>query len=302
MFKFSKEQKVLDIYGVKIGGQPGQIPTVMVGSIFYFKHKIVKNDKTGEFDEAEAEKLLRAEEEMSHKTGNSRIVDVCASSPQAFEKPIDFVAKTIDGPFSLDGITEEVRIAGVKYAREAGLSKRVVYNSIQPTATKAELSAIKNAGIKSAILLALNTRNPTVLGRVQVLEGLLPLAHEAGIDNILVDAANIDIPDPGPVSKAVYLIKEKYGLPAGAGTHNAVNMWRKRRKIEPDQLIIANTVANIFPIIMGANFSLYGPIENAQEAYFYCGLADAYVAHSMRQEYKTEPLTREHPMYKIFRG
>jgi tetrahydromethanopterin S-methyltransferase subunit H len=302
MFKFEKEQKVFDISGVKIGGQPGQRPTVMIGSIFYFKHKIMKNEKTGEFDEAAAEDLLRREQEISSKTGNPRIVDVCASTPQSFEKPIDFVAKTIDGPFMLDGITDEVRIAGLKYIEEVGLSSRVVYNSITTMATQAEIEAIKEARVKSSLLLTLNTKNPTVLGRMQTLPELLPLAQKAGLENILVDTANIDIPDPGPVSKTVYLVKEKYGLPAGAGTHNAVNMWKKRRKLEAEQLLMASTVANILPVIMGADFTLYGPIESAQEAYFYCGLADAFVAHSMRQEYKIEPSSREHPMYRIFRG
>jgi tetrahydromethanopterin S-methyltransferase subunit H len=302
LFKFEKEQKVFDISGVKIGGQPGQHPTVMIGSIFYFKHKIVKNERTGEFDELAAEDLLRREQEISSKTGNPRIVDVCASTPQSFDKPIDFVAKTIDGPFSVDGITDEVRIAGLKYVKEVGLSNRVVYNSITPMATQAEIEAIKEAGVKSSLILALNTKNPTVLGRMQALSELLPLAQKAGVENTLVDTANLDIPDPGPVGKAVYLVKEKYGLPAGAGTHNAINMWRKRRKLEAEQLLMASTVANTLPVIMGADFTLYGPIESAQEAYFYCGLADAFVAHSMRQEYKIEPSSREHPMYKIFRG
>jgi tetrahydromethanopterin S-methyltransferase subunit H len=42
----------------------------MVGSIFYFKHKILKDEKTGEFDRPAAEKVLREEEEISRKTGN----------------------------------------------------------------------------------------------------------------------------------------------------------------------------------------------------------------------------------------
>lgn len=302
MFKFDKEQKIFDISGVKIGGQPGQLPTVMIGSIFYFKQKILKNDKTGEFDKEQAEYLLRKEDEISKKTGNPRIVDVCASSAEAFPRIIDFVAETIDGPFTLDGITDGVRIAGAKYAGELGLSKRVVYNSISPNFTEDEITAIKEAKIKSAILLALNTKNPTVTGRIQALDGLLPIAQRAGIQNILVDTTNIDIPDPGPVSKAIYLVKEKYGLPAGAGTHNAVSMWKNRRKLEPKQILIASSVANVFPIVMGANFMLYGPIEGAPDAYFYCGLADAYISHSMRYEFKIQPMSREHPVYKIFRG
>jgi tetrahydromethanopterin S-methyltransferase subunit H len=302
VFKFEKEQKVFDISGVKIGGQPGQRPTVMIGSIFYFKHKIMKSEETGDFDQAAAETLLKKEQEMTIKTGNPRIVDICASTPQSFGKLIDFVAKTIDGPFTLDGITDEVRIAGLKYVKDVGLSDRVVYNCINPMATQAEIEAIKEAEVKSSLLLTLNTRNPTVSGRMQALTELLSLAQKAGVENTLIDAANIDIPDPGPVSKTIYLVKEKYGLPAGAGTHNAISMWRKKRKLEHEQALMANTVANILPIVMGADFTLYGPIESAPEAYFYCGLTNAYIAQSMRQEYKSEPSSREHPMYKIFKG
>ena len=34
MFSFTKEQKIFDICGVKIGGQPGKIPTVLFGGFF----------------------------------------------------------------------------------------------------------------------------------------------------------------------------------------------------------------------------------------------------------------------------
>mgnify|MGYP000436244217 CR=1 FL=1 len=35
MFRFRKEQMVFDIAGVKVGGDVGENPTVMIGSIFY---------------------------------------------------------------------------------------------------------------------------------------------------------------------------------------------------------------------------------------------------------------------------
>jgi len=89
-------------------------------------------------------------------------------------------------------------------------------------------------------------------------------------------------------------------LPAGAGTHNAVDMWRKRRKISPTIYALASTVANTIPIVLGANFLLYGPIESAPIAYFYCALANAYVAYSALQEFGTKPLAKAHPLYKIF--
>lgn len=300
MFRFEKEQKTFEISGVKIGGQPGELPTVMIGSIFYHGQKIMRNEVTGEFDREAAARVLEKEQTVSASTGNPRIVDVCASWPQAFEKLIDFVADTIDGPFTLDGSTECVRMSGAKYVGETGLSGRVVYNSISPDIKEDELNAIRDAKIKSAILLTINTRMPTISGRVQTIPELLSKAHEAGIENTLVDTTTLDIPDPGPVGKTVYLVKEMYGLPAGAGTHNAINIWHKKRKLEKSQHSLASSIANVLPIAMGADFALYGPIEASSEAYFSCALADAYVAYSIRQEFGSRPLTKEHPLFRIF--
>lgn len=301
MFKFEREQKIFDIANVKVGGQPGQLPTVLIGSIFYHKHKIVKDERKGEFDKEKAQELLKKEEEMSDRTGNPRIVDVCCSWPEAFEKFLEFAANHINGPFAVDGATAEVRIAGAKYVKEVGLSERVVYNSITPHVKEEEISAIKEAKIKSAILLTLNTKNPTISGRLQVLDELLAIAQKAGVENTLVDTTVLDLPDPGPVSRAIYLVKEKYGLPAGAGTHNAVERWNSRRKLDATEYLLASSIANVFPITAGANFILYGPVENAPSAYFYCGLADAYVAYSASQEFRTRPLVKDHPLFKMFK-
>jgi tetrahydromethanopterin S-methyltransferase subunit H len=301
LFKFAAEQKIFDVAGIKVGGQPGQLPTVMIGSLFYYKDEIVIDQKSGDFDKKRAEKLLRAEEEMSLKTGNPRIVDVCASWPSAFEKFIDFVANTIDGPFAIDGTTADVRIAGANYVGETGLSERVVYNSITPEVKDTEISAIRDARIKSAILLLLNSTNPTINGRLSVLEAIVEKANEAGISNVLIDTTVLDVPDPGPAGKAVYLVKERYGYPAGCGAHNAIDMWHKRKKLSPETYLTSSVVANTLPILMGANFMLYGPIKNAAKIYIPVALADAYVSYSMRQEFGMKPLTTNHPLFKIFK-
>jgi tetrahydromethanopterin S-methyltransferase subunit H len=301
MFKFEKEQKVFDISGITIGGQPGQHPTVMIGSIFYHGHKIVTDEKKGEFNQEKAVKLLEKEKEIGEKTGNPRIVDVCCSWPQAFNKFIEFIADTIDGPFTIDGTTAEVRMAGAKYISEVGLSDRIIYNSISPEIKEDEIAMIKDAKIKSAILLTFNRENPTILGKLEVLDTLLNSAQKAEIENILVDVAVLDLPDPGPIGKAAYLVKERYGLPVGAGTHNAVARWKERGTLESEQYQLACSVANVFPLAMGADFMLYGPVRDASIAYFYTALADAYVAFSMIQEFRLRP-KEGHPLYKIFKG
>ena len=302
VFKFEIEQEVYEIAGVKVGGQPGQLPTVMIGSIFYDGHAVVKDEKTGEFDIERAQELLKMEEEVSDRTGNPRIVDVCCSWPNAFEKYIDFVADNIEGPFAIDGTTAQVKMAGARYALEVGLSDRVVYNSIMPHAKEEEISAIKETKIDSAILLALNTRNPTIHGRLQVIEELMSKTQDARIKKPLIDTTVLDIPDIGPISKTIYLAKKKHGIPAGAGAHNAVARWVEKCEVDSIQNLHANIVANVFPIVLGADFLLYGPIENAPNAYFHCSLADAYIAYSMKQEFRMRPLTTDHPLLKIFRS
>ena len=55
MFKFETEQKVCEVGGVKFGGQPGEYPTVLIGSIFYAKQRMVKDSMKGDFDKKQAE-------------------------------------------------------------------------------------------------------------------------------------------------------------------------------------------------------------------------------------------------------
>ena len=307
MFKFDREQKIFEIGGVKLGGQPGQLPTVVIGSIFYHGHRIVEDEKEGIFDREGAKALLKRDEELSELTGNPRMIDVVGSWPRAIEKYIDFVADLTDSPFLIDGATAEVRIAGLKHVSEVGLTDRAIYNTISFGVKPEEVDAIRDAGLKSAVVLALNPRNPTIEGRMEILrgtggaKGLLEIAEEAGIEKTLVDVSVFDAPDPGAAAKAICSVKKELGLPAGCGAHNAMDMWVSRKRLDPMTYTISNAVAQTTPILMGADFALYGPIDRAPQVYPAIALADAYVAYSMRQEFKIGPFTKEHPLFKIFR-
>ena len=306
MFKFEKEQEIFEIGNVKVGGQPGLLPTVMVGSIFYLGDKIVTDRREGRFDKREALRVLEAEREASLGTGNPRIIDINGESGDTLVRYIDFVAEETEAPFMIDGVGAEARITASKHVADVGLVERAVYNSISSDTKPEEIEVIAQTGLKSAVLLLFNKRMPTVEGRLDMLNGtageggLLKMAEAAGIDKPLVDTTVLDAPDIGPVAKAVYLVKKDYGLPAGCGAHNAVDKWRQRKTLDDVTQLIGNSVAHTFPITMGADFMLYGPIGNAPEMYTACGLADAYVAYNMRQQFRIKPLTREHPLFKIF--
>jgi len=65
MHAFKREQKVCRIGGVEVGGQPGERPVVLVGSIFFAGHRIVRDPVRGLFDGERAAALLEREAEVS---------------------------------------------------------------------------------------------------------------------------------------------------------------------------------------------------------------------------------------------
>ena len=301
MFKFPREQKTWDLCGVEIGGQPGVLPTVMIGSIFYEGSPLVKDERKGEFDKERAREVLEKEEEISQSTGNPRITDIVGSTSEALIRYIDFVSEETNSPFSIDGAVTDARMPATKHVGEVGLADRAIYNSISVKCKEEEIEAIKEAGVESAILLCYNPTRPTIDGRLESLKKILGLAEEAEIKKPLVDPCILDLPDPGPVSKTIYRIKEDYGLPTGCGAHNAVDQWDQRKKMASRTYALSAAVANVFPIMMGADFALYGPIEKAEDMYTACSLADAYVAYSMKADEGMGPESKNHPLYKIFR-
>lgn len=302
MFRFSKDQKVFKIGDVEIGGQPGEYPTVMVGSMFYEGQALVEDRKKGVFDEEKAREILHKEKEMSESTGLPRIIDVVSGNPEALIKYIDFIADETDSPFLLDGTSADVRIPAAKHVEEVGLTDRTIYNTISVDCKEEEIEVIKETGIDSAILLCYNPKKPTIEGRLESLEKTLEFAEKAKIKKKLVDPSVLDLPDPGPVSKTISMIKEEHGLPCGCGAHNAVDMWKDRREMDKETYNLRKAIANSFPLSMGADFALYGPLEDAKDAYNACSLTDAYVTYAMRMSEGIRPKVKDHPLNKIFRG
>lgn len=307
MFRFEKEQKVFDIAGVKVGGQPGEYPTVLVGSIFYNGHKIVSDASKGEFDKKQAEVLINKVEALSEKTGNPFILDVVGEASEALIKYIDFIADISKCPFLVDGATAQIRLPVIRHAVEIGLTERAIYNSIDFHVTGEEIKTLKDYKVKNAVLMAFNPKKPWAEGRVGVLKGdpgqkgLLQVAEEAGVENFLVDTAVLDMPSIGVSAKAIYLVKNEFGLPAGCGPANAVTTWKRVKKGEFGQSAyeVCSGGSGILTQMMGANFVLYGPVELSEAAFISCAMADALIAYVARRM-GTTPKTKTHPLYKIF--
>jgi tetrahydromethanopterin S-methyltransferase subunit H len=306
LFKLEKEQKVYDISGVKVGGQPGENPTVLVPSIFYEKHKIVTDPDKGEFDKAKAETLIKKMEEFQAKMGSPFILDIVGRTAEALIKEIDFVADVTKAPFLIDGTHEKLRLPATKHAFEVGLKERAIYNSIDYAITPTEIQAMKELGVKASIVLAFNKKNPWPDGVIQTLKGtpekkgLIDIANEAGVEKILVDTAVCDMATVGISAKAIQLVKAEYGLPAGCGPANAYTSWKRGKKGEfgPLAYPVCVGTAGVVTQMMGANFILMGPIELADAAVPASAMCDALVSYHARK--LGIRANKEHPLYKIF--
>jgi tetrahydromethanopterin S-methyltransferase subunit H len=297
MLKPEKEQ-TFEIGPVKIGGNLGQIPTVLIGSIFYNKHYIVKDEMKGEFDHQEAERLIKKQEEFSDKTGNPHMIDVVGATPEALSRFIDFVSGITQAPILFDGVSSSVRIQTLDFIRDSGLKKRLVYNSITPDCKQEELEKIKEAGIKSSILLAFNTKEFTSQGRIKAARQLLPMAQNAGIEKPLIDTVVLDIPSLGMACRAIHELRKEFGLPVGSGAHNAVGTWKGlKKKMGKQATDPSMAAACAITIAAGANFVLYGPIEFADYMFPTLAMVDAaYAQLSIEDGNRPDS---QHPIFKI---
>ena len=305
MLLFEREQRVFRVGGVEVGGQPGELPTVLVGSMFYDRHSIVKDLRKGLFDEDAAEKLLRMQEELSERTGVQCMVDVIGATAEAVVRYLDFVGEKTEMPILVDSTSAEVKIAGIKHASEIGMAERIIYNSITYHVSREEIEALRENRIKAAVILTYNPRNVWPKGRIKLLKGngsekgLLALAEEAGIEKPLVDATVLDVPSISLAAETVRLVKEEFGLPAGGAPANAVFEWKRVKEISPDarKVCMANAVTAMQ--YAGADFLLYGSIRNAPTVFPAVAMADALMAYYARF-HGIKPRTKSHPLFKIF--
>ncbi len=300
MHKFTAEQKVYRIGNVEIGGQPGERPAVLIGSIFFGGHAIVRDRQKGLFDEAKAGVLLERESAAAEETGNPRFVDVVGDTGEALIRYLEFVAAHCDAPLLVDSPNPRARVEAVRHFCGSDVMPRLIYNSIDEHCTEEELATLRECGVKSAVLLALSSRAMRPTDRLALLRDcLLPAAERAGIENTLVDTGVLDIPSVGWAAEAIRLVKDELGYPTGCAPANAIYCWHKLKAKGTPAFEAASSVVFTLPQSLGANFVFYGPIRNAPWAYPAAAAMDAMIAHVGRL-YKVRPVGQTHPLYRIF--
>ena len=300
MFSFTKEQKVLEISGVKIGGQPGNYPTVLFGGLFF----------KGSPDFEKEEELLKNMLNLSNKTGNPAIPDFFIKKEEYIKGIIDFIGHVLpkNHPFAIDVIEPSIKITMLEALSEKKLLKRTIYNSIHVGITDEETDALKKYTPEMAILVAFNPKDKSPDGKIEVLEngahlidtGLFDVAKNVGIKKILVDTAALAPGDnSGAAIAAIPVIKEEYGLPTGCAIHNVVE---KSKWLEDFQQVrkTVDASSNINIPLFGGDFAIFGPIENADMVFPIVAWQDILISEYTDNYFGITP-NDVHPRRKLFK-
>jgi tetrahydromethanopterin S-methyltransferase subunit H len=300
-FKFNTEQKIYTVGRAKVGGQPGELPTFLIGSIFWLGQKMVQDANKGIFDAKAAEDIINTMQTQSDITGVQFALDIVGTTDLAFEKYIDFVAKHSDAPLMLDAMSPKTRMTAATIAKKMGLPDRCLYNSVYKGVTDAELANLKESGVKMSIVLADNPKDNTLEGKMAVIQEALALAEKGGITKPLIDTAiPAFAPDMGTSVRTIPIMKEKYGHPVGLGSGNVVTTmgWVKAnvaKEFRPG----CRTSTNSIMQTAGANWLMIGPAEQAEWIFPAVAVTDTYIA-SAAGDLGTRPVDETHPIYKMF--
>ncbi len=301
MFKFEKEQKVFEIAGIKIGGQPGENPPLLIASMFHNKDRILQ-DRKGNFDRQKAKELIKKQEELSASTGIPSMVAMVANTPEEAQIYIDFFLETTKMPFGIDMWVAEKRAKATEYVAKLGVQNKFLYNSITPwdKDIKGQVGKLKDLGIKHVVVQAFDDKDQTPIGRLKSLEAILSQGADA-FETIIVDTSVMNLPATSFSLIANRLIKEKFGLPCGGAYSNGTHMWKASKDIWGIEGFRAmDAVAQAMSSVLWSDFNLYGPIVTAPRIFPAVATAHILLSTLVYDETKKIPENENLPIRKYF--
>ncbi len=300
MLNFETEQKVIQIGNVKLGGQPGENPVVMIGSVFYTAHEALLDEKTGKIDKDLVEKELNNFAEIIDQTQMQGIIDVIGGYPEALVKECEFVADIVDFPFLVDGLNDSSRVPAMESLREIGLLDRAILNSIDEATTDENLEKLREIKVKNAILLTFGNRYIFPKKKIKFLkEVLIPKAQKAGIENYIVDTAVLDLPSISINFETTQMIKRVTGLPVGFSPANVIYAWNFIKKY--GESVRYSSIASLmaYSAAAGSDFILFGPIKYAKWVIPAVSLISGVNSY-YRKRVLRKPISERGPLKVIF--
>lgn len=301
MFKFAREQKTFNLSGIRIGGQPGENPPLLIASMFHNKDKIL-TDRKGNFDRQKATELIRKQEELSASTGIPGMVAMVANTPEEAKIYIDFFLETTSMPFGIDMWVAEKRAQATEYISKLGVQDKFLYNSITPwdKDIRGQVNKLKDLGIKHVVVQAFDDTDQTPAGRLKSLESILAQGADS-FDTVIVDTSVMNLPSTSFSLIANRMIKEKLGLPCGGAYSNGTHMWHDSKNFWGlDGFKAMDAVAQGMSSILWSDFNFYGPIVTAPRIFPAVATAHVLLSTLVYDETGRIPENENLPIRKYF--
>ncbi len=301
MFRYNIEQRVCDIGGVTIGGQPGENVPLLIGNMFQKGDVLLESRKEHKFNRGGAEERIREMERLTRETGVPGMVAIVANTAAEMKTYIDFFISVTDMPFAIDIWMQKTRLAAARYVAELGIQNRVLYNSITPwdEDIEAQVTEIMEMGIRHVVIQAFDVEDKGPTGRIKSLKKLLPLVEKGNFDSILVDTAVMNLPATAFSLLANHLVKKEFGLPAGCAASNGTYMWRKTAG-EVDKGRFPAIDAGVHAIAaLASDFVFYGPTTGSSRVFPAVAVASSMLAAMNYQESGFLP-GGNHPLSLLF--
>lgn len=308
MFRFETEPKTYEIGGVKLGGQPGDYPTVACFSIFQESDRLFdKGSRRKGFNEERAEELLKTAEKYSEETGVPVMADIVASPGEKFNKYVDFVTSKSNMPFCVDAIQMKTKLQGAEYCAEKGLLDRMFYNSITvwEEDPETEIKEMAQIGVKNVLLVAFDVADQMPTGRISGAQKLLDAIEKVGakFETVIVDTTTLNAPAAAMCGIAGKMIKEKWGFATASAPSNGSYMEYKRFKDEMWGFKSWGAIDAAVEALSAFFFNdlvFSGPMAGTERVIPAIALADAFLATAVFDETKEMPKEPNHPINKLW--
>ena len=302
-FGYSLPQKVCHIGGLKVGGQPGVNPPLLIGNMFQKGDTLIESRKEHKFNRKEAEERIHEMVRLSRETGVPGMVAMVANTLDEIKAYVDFFVGVTDMPFAIDIWMQKTRLAAARYIAELGLQSRLLHNSITPwdEDIAAQVVELKGLGIQHVVVQAFDVEDKRPSGRVKSLRNMLPLVEKGNFKSILVDTAVMNLPAATFSLVANRMIKQEFGLPVGCAPANGTYMWRKSLGVVDRNRFMAVDAGVHAIAALASDFLFYGPMTGTSRIFPAVAAATCLLATLAYEEGKPLP-KQSHPLSLLFPG
>jgi tetrahydromethanopterin S-methyltransferase subunit H len=305
MFRFETEQKVCEVGGVRLGGQPGEYPTVIIPSIFQKGDKVFEGKRKEGFNRQRATELVKMCDKLSMETGIPYMADIIGTKGDEFKSYIDFYTEVTCMPFCVDAWDMKPKLEAAAHCAEKDLLDRMFYNSLTvwEKDLETEIREIAAIGVKHVLLVAFDPEDQMPSGRITGTQKLLDAIEKVGatFESLFVDTATMNAPATAFCSLANKLIKEKWGFPCGSCPAAGSYMWKAAREMWGRKgWAGVDAALEALASFLYHDMIFSGPMAGSGRVFPAVAMADAFTASWVFAETRELPKFDDHPLRKLF--